>query len=109
MGWQMTHPTTSDIVQGTFGLRLDPIPTVTHGDRYTSLVFGDQSQLTGESVGELDARVALGGHSADVLCIDPAVTGFVVNAQRAARPGVRPDGPDKAPALSAASPHAATT
>ena len=24
---------------GTFGLRLDPIPTMAHGDRYTSLVF----------------------------------------------------------------------
>ena len=76
----MTRPATSDTVQGTFGLRLDPIPTMAHGDRYTSLVFRDQGQLTAESVGELDALIVLGGHSADVLRVDPAVTGFVADA-----------------------------
>ena len=76
----MTRPATWDTVQGTFGLRLDPIPTMAHGDRYTSLVFRDRSQLTVESVGELDALIALGAHSADVLRVDPAVTGFVADA-----------------------------
>ena len=80
VGWKMTRPATSDTVQGTFGLRLDPIPTMAHGDRYTSLVFRDRSQLTAESVGELDALIVLGGHSADVLRVDPAVTGFVADA-----------------------------
>ena len=80
VGWKMTRPATSDTVQGTFGLRLDPIPTMAHGDRYTSLVFRDQAQLTAEAVGELDALIVLGGHSADVLRVDPAVTGFVADA-----------------------------
>ena len=80
VGWKMTRPATSDTVQGTFGLRLDPIPTMARGDRYTSLVFRDQGQLTAESVGELDALIVLGGHSADVLRVDPAVTGFVADA-----------------------------
>ena len=80
VGWKMTRPATSDTVQGTFGLRLDPIPTMAHGDRYTSLVFRDQGQLTVESVGELDALIVLGGHSADVLRVDPAVTCFVADA-----------------------------
>ena len=80
VGWKMTRPATSDTVQGTFGLRLDPIPTMAHGDRYTTLVFRDQSQLTAAFVGELDALIVLGGHSADVLRVDPAVTGFVADA-----------------------------
>ena len=80
VGWKMTRPATSDTVQGTFGLRLDPIPTMAHGDRYTTLVFRDQSQLTAAAVGELDALIVLGGHSADVLRVDPAVTGFVADA-----------------------------
>ena len=76
----MTRPANSDTVQGTFGLRLDPIPTMAHGDRYTSLVFRDQAQLTAAAVGDLDALIVLGGHSADVLRVDPAVTGFVADA-----------------------------
>ena len=80
VGWKMTRPATSDTVQGTFGLRLDPIPTMAHGDRYTTLVFRDQSQLTAAFVGELDALIVLGGHSADVLRVDPAVTCFVADA-----------------------------
>jgi putative intracellular protease/amidase len=80
VGWKMTRPATSDTVQGTFGLRLDPIPTMAHGDRYTTLVFRDQAQLTEESVDELDALIVLGGHSADVLRVAPAVTGFVADA-----------------------------
>ena len=36
VGWKMIRPVTSNTVQGTFGLRLDPIPTMAHGDRYTS-------------------------------------------------------------------------
>ena len=63
-----------------FGLRLDPIPTMALGDRYTTLVFRDQSQLASAFVGELDALIVLGGHSADVLRVDPAVTGFVADA-----------------------------
>ena len=74
-------------MQGTFGLRLDPIPTMAHSDRYTSLVFREQAQLTAEAVEELDALTVLGGHSADVLRVDPAVTGFVADAwQRGVRP-----------------------
>ena len=80
VGWKMSRPATSDTVQGTFGLRLDPIPTMAHGDRYTTLVFRDQSQLTAACVGEQDALIVLGGHSADVLRVDPAVTGFVADA-----------------------------
>ena len=82
VGWKMTRPATSDTVQGTFGLRLDPIPTMAHGDRYTTQVFRDQAQLTAESAGDLDALIVLGGHSADVLRVDPAVTGFVSEAYR---------------------------
>ena len=82
VGWKMTRPATSDAVQGTFGLRLDPIPTMAHGDRYTTLVFRDQAQLSADFVGELDTLVVLGGHSADVLRVDPAVTGFVSSAYR---------------------------
>ena len=82
VGWKMTRPATSDTVQGTFGLRLDPIPTMAHGDRYTTLVFRDQAQLSADFVGELDALIVLGGHSADVLRVDPAVTGFVSSAYR---------------------------
>ena len=84
----MTRPATSDTVQGTFGLRLDPIPTMAHGDRYTSLVFRDQSELTAEAVGELDALVVLGGHSADVLRVDPSrdrLRGRCLGARRAGR------------------------
>ena len=51
VGWKMTRPATSDTVQGTFGLRLDPIPTMAHGDRYTSLVFREQAELTAERSG----------------------------------------------------------
>ena len=76
----MTRPATSDTVQGTFGLRHDPIPTMAHGDRYTSIVFREEAQLTAEAVGELDALIVLGGHSADVLRVAPAVTGFVADA-----------------------------
>ena len=82
VGWKMTRPATSDTVQGTFGLRLDPIPTMAHGDRYTTLVFRDQAQLSADFVGELDTLIVLGGHSADVLRVDPAVTGFVSSAYR---------------------------
>ena len=82
VGWKMTRPATSDTVQGTFGLRLDPIPTMAHGDRYTTLVFRDQAQLSADFVGDLDALIVLGGHSADVLRVDPAVTGFVSSAYR---------------------------
>ncbi len=82
VGWKMTRPATSDTVQGTFGLRLDPIPTMAHGDRYTTLVFRDQAQLSADFVGELDTLIVLGGHSADVLRVDPTVTGFVSSAYR---------------------------
>ena len=81
-GLEDDPPRTSDAVQGTFGLRLDPIPTMAHGDRYTTLVFRDQAQLSADFVGELDALIVLGGHSADVLRVDPAVTGFVSSAYR---------------------------
>ena len=77
VGWKMTRPAVSDTVQGTFGLRLDPIPTMAPGDRYTSRVFRNQSQLTPAAAEDLDALIVLGGHSADVLRVDPAVTGFV--------------------------------
>ena len=86
---KMSRPATSDTVQGTFGLRLDPIPTMAHGDRYTTLVFRDQSQLTAACVGEQDALIVLGGHSADVLRVDPAVTGFVGRCLAAGRAGRR--------------------
>ena len=56
VGWKMTPAATSDTVQGTFGRRHDPIPTMAHGDRYTSLGFRDQSELTAEAVGELWMR-----------------------------------------------------
>ena len=49
-----------------------------HGDRYTTRVFRGQAQLAAD----LDALIVLGGHSADVLCVDPAVTAFVVAAYR---------------------------
>ena len=77
VGWKMTRPATSDTVQGTFGLRLDPIPTMAPGDRYTTRVFRSQSELTAATAEELDALIVLGGHSADVLRVDPAVTAFV--------------------------------
>ena len=77
VGWKMTRPATSDTVQGTFGLRLDPIPTMAPGDRYSSRVFRSQAELTPAAAEELDALIVLGGHSADVLRVDPAVTGFV--------------------------------
>ena len=82
VGWKMTRPATSDTVQGTFGLRLDPIPTMAHGDRYTTRVFRDQAQLSADSAADLDALIVLGGHSADVLRVDPVVTGFAAAAYR---------------------------
>ena len=82
VGWKMTRPAVSDTVQGTFGLRLDPIPTMAPGDRYTSRVFRSQSEFTPAVAEELDALIVLGGHSADVLRVDPAVTGFVSSAYR---------------------------
>ncbi len=45
-----------------------------------ALVFREQAQLTAEAVEELDALTVLGGHSADVLRVDPAMTGFVADA-----------------------------
>jgi len=80
VGWKMTRPATSDTVQGTFGLRLDPIPTMAHGARYTSLVFRDQGQFTAESVGEMDALVVLGGRSADMLRTDAWERGGLIGA-----------------------------
>ena len=82
VGWQMTRPATSDTVQGTVGLRLDPIPTMAHDDRYTTRVFRDRAQLTAEVAGHLDAVIVLGGPSTDVLRVALAVTAFVAAAYR---------------------------
>ena len=67
VGWKMTRPAVSNVVQGMFGLRLDPIPTMVEGDRYKSRVFRDSSELNKDILEQFDALIVLGGHSADVL------------------------------------------
>tara|TARA_B100001123_G_scaffold448035_1_gene607562 strand:- start:2844 stop:4103 length:1260 start_codon:yes stop_codon:yes gene_type:complete len=80
VAWKFTRPATSDVVTGTFGLRLDPIPTMVPGERYTSHTLRDPASLTTEMASEFDGLIVLGGHSADVLRADKAVTEFVCSA-----------------------------
>ena len=80
VAWKFTRPSTSDVVTGTFGLPLDPIPTMLPGERYTSLTLQDPASLTAEMATEFDGLIVLGGHSADVLRADKAVTAFVGSA-----------------------------
>ena len=80
VAWKFTRPATSDVVTGTFGLRLDPIPTMKPGERYTSLTLRDSASLTAEMATEFDGVIVLGGHSADVLRADKVVTEFVCSA-----------------------------
>lgn len=80
VSWKMTRPATSNVVQGTFGLRLDPIPTMVHGERYTTRVFRRSSDLAQIQTSDFDALIVLGGHSADVLRVDPVVKEFVSSA-----------------------------
>ena len=74
VGWKMTRPATSDHRAGY--LRAAPRPDPDHGARRPLHDAGvpRQAQLTAESAGDLDALIVLGGHSADVLRVDPAVT-----------------------------------
>ena len=77
VGWKMTRPATSNVVQGMFGIRLDPIPTMVEGDRYRSRVFRDSNDLNKDILEEFDALIVLGGHSADVLRVEPKVTDLI--------------------------------
>ncbi len=80
VAWKFTRPATSDVVTGTFGLPLDPIPTMLPGERYTSFTVQDPAGLTADMATEFDGLIVLGGHSADVLRADEAVRAFVCSA-----------------------------
>lgn len=75
--WKWSRPHVPNGTRGTFGLNLDPVPTMAPGERYTFTTYKSREDLKPSMAADYDAIVVLGGHSADVIRTEPPVTQFV--------------------------------
>ena len=78
--WKWSRPHMNDGTRGTFGLPLNPVPTMAPGERYNYKTFTSRDELQPSKAREYDAVVVLGGHSADVIRTETPVTQFVKEA-----------------------------